>query len=249
MSLNGNSYTIAGLSMSSEINQGIGTLSETTLHAQLKDLYAGVDGEMEVPVDGFIADVVKDECIIEIQTGNFSKIRDKLRSLIRSHKVMLVYPVAAEKWIIKEDSGEKLQKRKSPKHGGVEELFYELVSMPRLINSSNFSIEVALTEEEDIRVRSEDASWRRRGWKTVDRKLLKVIDKALFRQSTDFLAFLPPSLDTPFTNKELAAATGYAKRLAQKITYCLRKMGVLRVPRKRGRAYLHEISNSCLTNK
>lgn len=247
----GTTYTITGLSMISDTNEGIGTLSETTLHAQLKELYAGTDGEMEVPVDGFIADVIKDERIIEIQTGNFSKIRDKLRTLTKSHRVMLVYPVAAEKWIIKRRDipGEKLQKRKSPKHGGIEELFYELVSMPRLINSRNFSIEVALTEEEDIRVRSEDASWRRRGWKTVDRKLLKVIDKARFRQSADFLAFLPPSLDTPFTNKELAAATGYAKRLAQKITYCLRKMGVLRVPRKRGRAYLHEIPDSSSTNK
>ncbi|MBS3795049.1 MAG: hypothetical protein KGY80_09140 [Candidatus Thorarchaeota archaeon] len=237
--------------MSSDSNRGIGTLSETTLHAQLKELYAESEGEMEVPVDGFIADVVKDGSIIEIQTGNFSKIRDKLRSLIRSHTVMLVYPVAAEKWIIKEGDtfGDKLKKRKSPKHGGVEELFYELVSMPRLINSSNFSIEVVLTEEEDIRAKSEDASWRRRGWKTVDRKLLKVIDRARFRQSADFLAFLPPSLDTPFTNKELAAATGYARRLAQKITYCLRKMGVLRVPKKRGRAYLHEIPAAYSSNR
>lgn len=198
---------------------------------------------MEVPIDGFVADVLKNNQIIEIQTSNFSGIRDKLRELIKKHEVLLVYPVAAEKWIVKERNsfGEKTQRRKSPKHGEFEEIFYELVSMPHLINSSNFSIEVVLTEEEDIRRKSEDVSWRRRGWKTVDRKLLRVIDKTCFKQATDFLVFLPPSLDMPFTNKNLAAATGYSKGLAQKITYCLRKMGVLEVPKKRGRAYLHDI--------
>ncbi|MGV9103277.1 MAG: hypothetical protein ACOC3C_04070 [Candidatus Thorarchaeota archaeon] len=229
--------------METQTNNGIGTLSETTLHAQLKEIYAGKTGQMEVPVDGFVADVLKDERIVEIQTGNFSGIRNKLRRLIRNHEVLLVYPVAAEKWIIKETNtfGEDIQRRKSPKHGGFEEVFYELVSMPHLINSSNFSIEVVLTEEEDIRRKSDDASWRIRGWKTVNRKLLKIIDKSLFEQPGDFLVFLPPSLDTPFTNKELATATGYTKRLAQKVTYCLRKMGVLKVPKKRGRAYLHDI--------
>jgi hypothetical protein len=50
------------------------------------------DDMFEVKVDGFIVDIVRDNTLIEIQTGNFSSIRNKLEKLVRNYKVILVYP-------------------------------------------------------------------------------------------------------------------------------------------------------------
>ena len=43
----------------------------------------------------------------------------------------------------------------------------------------------------------------------------------------------------PFTNRELSEAAHLPLSLAGKVTYCLRKMGVLEVVGKRGNAQLH----------
>src|ERR1044072_9107255 len=75
----------------------IGLLNEKPLHASLKQWYARPGDRFEVPVDGFIVDIVRDDLLIEIQTRNFSAISRKLSRLTRSYRVRLVYPVVQEK--------------------------------------------------------------------------------------------------------------------------------------------------------
>lgn len=53
----------------------IGELRERSLHRALKERYATGGGSTETAVDGYVADVVLDNRIIEIQTGVFSPLR------------------------------------------------------------------------------------------------------------------------------------------------------------------------------
>jgi hypothetical protein len=200
--------------------------------------------ELEVKVDDFIIDVLRGKLLIEIQTGNFSAIKNKLTKLLRNNnQVRLVYPIAQLKWIVHETgSGEFVRRRKSPKKGKVTELFYELVHAPSLIRDKNFSLEVLLIEEEEIRCSDGRGSWRRRGVSTKDRKLLKVFDRIVFEDSRDFLEFIPEELDGYFTNKVLALKLGVSVRLAQKITYCLRKMGTIYVAGKKRKQLLFKVA-------
>ena len=62
---------------------------------------------MELDIDRFVVDILRYDRIIEIQTKNFSKIRRKLATLSNQYPVRLVYPIPAEKWIIKVDKDEK----------------------------------------------------------------------------------------------------------------------------------------------
>src|SRR5688572_31597296 len=120
----------------------IGLLNEKPLHASLKQWYARPGDRFEVPVDGFVIDIVRDNLLIEIQTRNFAAINSKLCKLARSYEVRLVYPLVQEKWIVRsatDDSGVAVR-RKSPKRGRLEYLIGELVSMRLLISSSNFSL-------------------------------------------------------------------------------------------------------------
>jgi len=221
----------------------IGTLQERSLHANLKELYMDEDTETEVAVDGFVVDVVKGNLLIEIQTGNFASIKSKLKSLLKNHRVKLVYPLAMKKWIVKEtpDGTQQLSRRNSPKKCGFEDVFDELVRIPNLIAHSNFSLEVLLIEEEEIRRQDGKGSWRRRGWSIIDRRLVEVIDRKLYREPSDFLHFIPDSLEKPFTNLDLIETLGISRRLGQRLTYCLRKMNTLKEVGKKGNALLLDI--------
>jgi hypothetical protein len=143
----------------------IGLLNEKPLHAALKSWYAGPNDRFEVPVAGYVIDIVRDDLLIEIQTGNFSSMKIKLGQLVAKHPVRLVYPLAHEKWLVKlpKEDGDKRKRRKSPKRGQVTDIFRELVSFPELLLEPNFSLEVLLIQEEEVRRYDGQRGWRRRG--------------------------------------------------------------------------------------
>ena len=219
-------------------SNGVGLLNEKPLHAALKAWYAWPGDDTEVPVDGSVIDIVRDGLLIEIQTRGFSALKRKLEKLVVNHPVRLVYPIASEKWILRlaNDGATPAGRRKSPKHGSTIDLFQELVSFPHLISHPNFSLEVLLIQEEEVRRYDPRLNWRRRGWGTEDRRLLQVVDRCLFAGPADLAALIPESLDAPFTTAELAAAIGRPRRLAQQMAYCLRCIGVLSEVGKQGRA-------------
>ena len=220
---------------------GIGTLNEKPLHAALKEWYARPGDRFEVPVDGFVADIVRGEQLIEIQTASFSAMKRKLRRLLPDHSVRLVYPIAHEKWIVKLDAGEenKASRRKSPRRGSLEDLFSELVSFPHLLNNPNFSLHVLLIQEEVLRKHDPRRAWRRRGWVTEERRLVEVIAEQVFESPADLAALLPEALDDPFTTADLARVLGKSRRLAQRMAYCLREMEAIEMVGKKGRSILY----------
>jgi hypothetical protein len=221
----------------------IGLLNEQPLHAALKTWYARPGARFEVQVDGFVIDIVQGDLLVEIQTGNFSAVKEKVNTLVRCHALRLVYPIAREKWLLKlpREEGRGTRRRKSPKRGRVEEVFKELVSFPELICSANFSLEVLLIHEEEVRCHDPVRRWRNRGWVTVERRLMDVVGRHLFQQPEDIVAILPADLPQRFTTMDMARAMGELRWLAQKIAYCLRKMGAIVEVGKHGRSKLYAL--------
>ncbi len=219
----------------------IGLLNEKPLHASLKEWYARPGDRFEAAVDRYVIDIVRDDLLVEVQTGGFASIRSKLENLVRSYRARLVYPVAREKWIVKQasDEGGKTTRRKSPKKGRVEDLFWEMVSFPQLLAHPNFSLEVLLIREEEVRRYEENRNWRRRGWVTEERRLLEVVDRRLFEQPADWRALLPEKLGESFTVRDLVEATDMRRQLAQRMAYCLRKVNAITLVGKKGRANLY----------
>jgi hypothetical protein len=78
---------------------------------------------------------------------------------------------------------------------------------------------------------------------TDERRLLEVVDRHLFEGPTDALAVLPEGLEEPFTTADLAEAMDGPRWLAQKMAYCLRKMGGIVQIGKRGRSKLYGIGD------
>lgn len=218
-------------------------MTEQSLHEQLKEYYAMETGEVETPLGDYRVDVIRDDLLIEIQTRSFSSIRDKLGKLVKDHRVRLVHPVPYQKWVIRLDKNEnRVSRRKSPKRGRVEEVFRELVYMPKLLSDDNFELEVALVNMEEFLIDDGKGSWRRRRWSIHDKKMINLHEKHLYQAPQDFLKLLPESLPIEFTTRMLAKESKLRINLAQKMVYCLRNMGVIEQKGKKGRAYLYSVS-------
>jgi hypothetical protein len=221
-------------------NATIGTLNEGELHAQLKDWYRCRGDRVEQAVDGFVVDLVRGNLLVEIQTGSFTPLRRKLDLLTREHRVRLVAPVPLVSKIIRlSDDGEVLSARRSPRRGRVEDIFNLLVSIPSLLCSPSFELELIFTHQEELRVYRQGRAFRRRGWVVVGRRLVSVEDRVRLTCPDDAARLLPPNLPALFDTAQLADAATIDRRLAQQMTYCLRAMGVLHTAGKRGNAIVH----------
>ncbi len=217
----------------------IGILHEQHLHAALKDYLSKPGDLLEQKVDNYHIDIVRGDLLIEIQTGNFSALRTKLPRLLEHHPMLLIYPVAQTKWIVRTTKrGREISRRRSPKRGRVENLFEELLYIPKIAQHPNFTFVVLLTQQEEIWRDDGLGSWRRKHWSIADRSLLDVLDEFEFKSHFDFLKLLPADLPVPFTHKQLALALGLPIWLSTRMGYCLRKMGLLEVMGKKGREFL-----------
>jgi hypothetical protein len=223
------------------MKNGIGTLRENSLHADLKTWYSQPGDRTEEKVGGYVIDLIRGEQLIEIQTRHFHAIKKKLIKLLEEHPVRVIYPIAAVKMIVREDlDGNPLFRRRSPLKGRVEHLFNEMVRIPTLALHPNFSLEVVFTQEEEARVDDGRGSWRRKGVSITDRRLVQVTATRVFQSLADYQALLPEDLPLEFTAKQLARAAGIAPYLSRKMAYTLREMGLLEVSGRKGKAYLYQ---------
>jgi hypothetical protein len=220
---------------------GIGVLREGPLHAAIKAMLAAPGDRFEVPIDGFVIDLVRaDGELVEVQTGGFSALGRKLDALLDAHRFRIVYPVAAERRIVRVDrDGEVTSVRRSPRRAGVVEVFDKLVAFPSLLTHPHLTIEVLSLREDHVRGGKPERAGRRRR-DPGERRLIDVLDRVEFRGPGDVVRTLPPLPPDPFSTRELAALFGCSVLLAQRTAYCLRMMGIIEAAGKRGRTPLHQ---------
>ena len=65
-----------------------------------------------------------------------------------------------------------------------------------------------------------------------------VVGQRLYEEPADWRAFLPKDLGA-FTARDLSEAIGIRRQLAQRMVYCLRKVRVVKLISKQGRANLY----------
>jgi len=218
----------------------IGVLREGPLHAAIKAMLARPGDRLEVPFGRFVIDLVRaDGELVEVQTGGFGPLGPKLDALLDDHRFRIVYPVAAERRIVRVDEdGEIVSVRRSPRRAGVVEVFDRLVAFPSLLTHPHLTVEVLLLREDHVRGREPDLSGRRRR-DPGERRLVDVVDRVELAGPEDVVRTLPALPSGPFSTRELAALLGCNLLLAQRAVYCLRAIGVVEPVGKRGRTPLH----------
>lgn len=218
---------------------------ETSLHRQLKDIYAGEAGETETTLGQYRIDAVRDDLLIEIQHGGLAAIRDKIRALLKKREVLVVKPIVARKLIVKQDkkAGKVVSRRKSPKQGVLLDLFHELVHFTNVFPHKRLTLEVPLVEIEEHRYpgHGRRRRWRKNDFVVEDQSLLEIQEVHTFETIHDLLKLMPAGLPKPFDTGQLAAGLEVDRWVAQRIAYCLRKTGAARQVGKRGNALLYEL--------
>jgi hypothetical protein len=217
---------------------------ETSLHRDLKALYAGRGASFEVSLGKYRIDVVTGDQLVEIQHGSLGAIRDKVRALVRRHRVLVVKPIVARKLLVKRSArgGRVTGRRMSPKRGQILDLFDDLVHFTQVFPHQRLVLEVPLVDIEEWRY---PGHGRRRRWRTTDhevedRKLVAVHEVYRLKTAADVAGLINCPLPRPFDTGHLAGSLGVERWFAQRIAYCLRRIGALREVGKKGNARLYE---------
>ena len=224
---------------------GFGTLQEKTVHAVMKLYYEPNDDYHEVPIEGFIADIYTGERIIEIQNGNFNKLRPKLAAFLPLYQVTVVLPIPHNKWVIwmDEESGELSKRNKSPVTGNAYYAFPELYKIKQYLGHPNLSFAFPLIDMDEYRLLNGWSKNRKRGSSRYDRMPLALFDEVLIERVEDFMQFVPFELEDSFTVKEFAQSEGILIDLASVALPLLMHMGIVIRTGKRGREYLYEAAD------
>ncbi len=214
---------------------------ESTLHRQLKLLYARDEVDREVLVRGYRIDAVQDERLIEIQSASLSSLKQKTLELLQTHAVTVVKPLALRKRIIRRDrpDGPIVSERFSPSRATVMNLFDELVYFLPAFPHPRLRIEVLLVEWEEHRVTKVPRRRFRKDYRVTDRVLCDVASRVSVETPRDLLGLLPAYPAAPFTTRELADCCGIPRWRAQKAAYCLHGTGALARAGKRGSSHAY----------
>lgn len=223
--------------------QGIGTLSEKTLHAVLKNYYAPDVGMQEIPIENFIADIYTGSEIIEIQTRSFNNMRRKLSAFLPICPVTIVYPIPRVKWLswIDEETGEATPRRRSPKRGNAYQAFAELYKIRPFLSDENLKFRFALIDMQEFRLLNGWSRDRKRGSDRYDRIPEVFAEEICISRREDYAQFIPHGIREPFTAKEFAGCAGISARLARTALLLLTELDIVGRIGKQGNSYLYVI--------
>jgi len=222
--------------------QGVGTLQEKTIHAVLKHYYAPDKAAHEQKVEGFVADILQGNEIIEIQTRNFNVLRRKLDAFLPKHPVRIVYPVCHKKWLrwINTENGEVSAPRKSPKTGNAHAVFPELYKIKMYLEDPNLSICVILIDVEEYRLLNGWSNDKKRGSRRNDGIPTDLYDEILLKTQEDYRKLIPKDIKEPFSTADYKKAAGVSARNAGIELNILHHIGAVCRVGKKGNAYLYQ---------
>lgn len=226
------------------IRAGIGTYGEKTVHAVLKNYFEPYSDSHELKIGGYVADIVGEDGIIEIQTGGFERLRKKLEAFLAVSRVTVVYPIPRKKWLISinPETGERGKKRKSPVTGSPLDVFPELYKIKPFLADENFRLCIVMLDVEEYRAPPEETGskrGRRRGYVRYDRIPTDIAEEVHIDCKADWEYFIPRGLPEEYTSKEFGQLSGAGAKYASFMLNILTAAGAVERIGKRGGSYLY----------
>lgn len=227
------------------LREGIGTLSEKSVHAVLKNFYAPNQDFHEVPIEGYVADIYTGKEIIEIQTRQFNRMRDKLTAFLPISPVTIVYPMTAKKilvWIDPE-TGEEVERRRSPMKSSIYDIFDELYKIKQFLTDPNLRIKMIFLEVEELKLLDGYGKDKKKRASKHDRVPLKLVSEMGIECKEDYMQFVPfELLEETFTAKDFAKEAKIHPKYASVVVHVLHYMGILERVGKQGNAFIYKVT-------
>lgn len=222
---------------------GIGTYKERTLHAVLKNYFEPDVSKQEVRYKGFIADILNDDGVFEVQTRAFNSMRRKLDSFLEDTQVTIIYPAVQIKWLmwIDVNSGEVTKKRKSPKIGTPYVVFDELYKIKWMLTNPLLRFRIVMVDVEEYRKLDGWSENKKKGSTRAERIPVNIGDIIEINTAADYKKLIPPDMPDEFVSSEFKTASGLSQRDAGTALNVLKSVGAVEQIGKRGRAYLYKL--------
>lgn len=225
-------------------DKGIGTLSEKTLHAVLKAYYEPDEDNQEVAVNGYYADIYNQDGIIEIQTRQLGKLRDKLTVFLNEYNVRVVYPLPYEKYLswIDPESGIVSSRRKSPKRYSIYDAMYELYRIKPFLKNPNLKVTVIMMDMEEYKLLNGWSYDKKRGAVRYDRIPVGIRKIIELDCPQDYMQFVPDGLEDGFTSADFARTAHVDKKTAGNVLAMLNYMEQVKRVGKKGNSFIYDIA-------
>lgn len=224
----------------------IGTLSEKSIHAKLKDYLESNKEYQEVSVGRYIADIKRDNSIIEIQTKQFKNLLNKLEYYTKHNfDVTVVYPIVASKILnwIDPISNEIVESRKSPYKGVIQDCFRELYWIIDYIVKEKIKFKIILIEAEQYKYLDGYGQSNKKRATKIDIVPTKVVGEESFCNVSDLNKFIPKTLEREWTAKDFVKHSKVNSKYYASGLKMLRDIGIIIPVRKIGNAIVYRTSN------
>ena len=239
--------------------EGIGTLGEKQMHAAIKRFICSDESCHEVKIDGsplcidhsgeednkkkkrrFVADVMKDGVIYEIQTGSFAPLREKITWILENttYNIAVIHPIIETKWInfINDKTCEIESRHKSPQKEKFTDIASDLHYFRDFINNPRFSLVLLVMEAEQYKKNTAKDKRRRPKYRKYELIPISLLRAYVFKNVRDYNIFIPEGLDEPFTVKNYSLKSKIYGMDAYSIVKTLVYVGLLEESGKLGRA-------------
>ncbi len=232
--------------MSERDSDGIGTYNEKILHKALKHAVCKDPECLEVKVGAYVADVLCDGEIFEIQTGGFYPLVKKIEYFLENteYTVTVVHPLISELLLIRVDgeTGEVIRKKRSPKRERPCDIIPELFYLKHLVPSDRVRFLLPQIIGEEYRF-SERVRGRKSGAYDSQFFPLRMTGLVEIKNIADIRSVLPQEIrdaenfDSAFFAKALRLR---GRRLSQALKF-LCEVEIL-TRKKDGRKYIYSLN-------
>lgn len=225
------------------LKNGIGTYSEGTLHAVLKKYFEPSSERHELNVGRYVADIVGQDGIIEIQTKQLFRMKNKIKAFLEVSDVTVVYPVSSVRYVSWVDSltGEVLNRRKSPRKGNLYEAMVELYALREFLSDPGFHFTVVMLETEELKDFKVNKYGKKTSVRRIDRIPLKFLSEEKFFCKEDYYRLIPEGIDDNFTSADFAKSANISRSLAQYVLNLFNVIGVVKRVDRNKSGYIYSV--------
>ena len=220
----------------------IGEYQEKSIHNCLKNYYEVDKNQQEVKIGNFIADICNESGIIEIQSRNFDKLRDKLAYFLdENYEVTIVYPIIVNKMIIyKQDEEGHDEIRRSPSHKNAFSGLAELYKIKNYLKNKHLHFQFVYLDAIDFKEKLKVKKYYGSKSKSIDKIPLNLQKEEYFDSYFDFKNILE-GIDTKFSAKELAKMTKSQLKDVRISLTLLKFLGLIQHIENKGREFVYEV--------
>ena len=230
---------------------GIGTLGEKQMHAAIKRFICPDPAYHEIKLDTreteqkkrrFVADILKDGTVTEIQTGRLAPLTEKIAWILENtdYNVTVIHPIAESKWVNVLNSKNNVEKRyRSPLKGKISDIACELYAIKDFLDSPRFSLVILMMEAEQYMKNTTKSSRYRPKYQKYELIPVNLLSATVFSCVDDLKNFIPDSLEGEFTVKQFSAATKIRGMDAYSAVHTFCDLGLLENIGKSGRSNLY----------